>query len=175
MERNGTLRKLAAKEEKEWNNRLVQHSKLRLYRILKSKLRLESYLLTLPRKIRQVFTQFRCGTNDLRIETGRWSKEAVEDRKCCLCGGEEIEDEMHVLLDCWVYNQLRTEMYARIRNITGDQYRLDLNGDDRQWMMRTLIGENIIDLDHRKRTQVVVANYLCKAMKRRKMLMDATD
>ena len=168
-------KRLAIKEETEWRNRLLKFPKLRVYRLLKSNLSFESYLLELPLSIRRNFSQFRCGTSDLRIETGRWAKEVVNDRLCCLCGGEEVEDELHVLLDCWVYNHLRSEMFDTIRNRTGDFYQLSLNRNNKQWMLQTLLGENILDKDHRKLVQAVVASFLRKAMKRRKLLTDGTD
>ena len=73
------------------------------------------------------------------------------------------------------YNHLRSEMLDTIRNRTGDFYQLSLNRNNKQWMLQTLLGENILDKDHRKLVQAVVASFLRKAMKRRKLLTDGTD
>ena len=80
-------------------------AKLRLYRTLKSDLRREEYL-SLPLESRRRLTEIRSGTHGLRIETGRWQKEAVEERICrvCICG--PIEDEVHALLDCYPYRKI---------------------------------------------------------------------
>ena len=70
-----------------------EESKLRLYRTLKNDLRRESYL-ALPLESRRKLTEMRSGTQGLRIETGRWEKEPLEERMCkvCVCG--PIEDEV---------------------------------------------------------------------------------
>lgn len=165
--------RLAAKENADWKQRLLHQPKLRLYRLLKSDLGFESYLMKIPqRQLRREFTKFRCGTNDLRVETGRWSNEKVEDRTCCVCGGEEIEDEKHVLLECWVYSQLRMDMLRSIRTPTGDRYRLSEHQHDQQWMLLTLLGQNNIKDDGGCQiVQTAVARFLRKAMKKRREII----
>src|SRR6185437_8997490 len=88
-----------------WKTGLQKKAKLRLYRTLKSELRREEYL-DLPQDIRVRLTELRCGTHRLRVETGRWEKEELAERVCrvCVCG--PVEDELHVLLDCYVYRDL---------------------------------------------------------------------
>ena len=97
---------IRAREIQTWKDSLQKKPKLRLYRTLKSDLRRESYL-ALPLESRRRLTELRCGTHCLRIETGRWENEAVEERVCkvCVCG--PIEDEVHVLLECYPYQKLR--------------------------------------------------------------------
>ena len=63
------------KKEEEWQAKINQKSKLRLYRKLKSRLVLEDYVVELDREKRRQFTMLRGGTNKLRIETGRWRGE----------------------------------------------------------------------------------------------------
>ena len=95
---------LRAREVHEWKEGLQRKSKLRLHRTLKTDLRRESYL-ALPIESRRKLTEMRSGTHSLRIETGRWEKEPLEQRICkvCVCG--PIEDELHVLLDCCPYEE----------------------------------------------------------------------
>ena len=101
---------IQARELQAWKDGLQNKPKLRLYRLLKSQLRREEYL-TLPLETRRRLTELRSGTHCLRVETGRWEGEPLEDRVCrvCICG--PIEDEMHVLLDCYPYRQLREQCY----------------------------------------------------------------
>ena len=40
-------------------------------------------------------TQLRGGTNELRIEEGRWRRERLEKRICLMCGSGRVEDERH--------------------------------------------------------------------------------
>ena len=55
---------------------------LRLYANLNTKLEPELYLGQESFHNRRLFTMLRCGTNSLRIETGRWKKEPLEKRVC---------------------------------------------------------------------------------------------
>ena len=94
-----------------------QHkAKLRTYRQLKTELRFEEYLMTRDREAREVMTRLRGGTNELRIETGRYPVTnrdrplAVSERRCLICMNGEIEDETHFMLDCEEYEDLRQRM-----------------------------------------------------------------
>ena len=80
----------------------------------------------------------RCGTNSLRIETGRWKKEPLEKRVCDICLASEVEDEMHFLLDCGVYDRARERMHDEIFRATGRLMR-----SDRTWMTDVLIGHGL--------------------------------
>ena len=58
-------------------------------------------------------TRLRGGTNELRIETGRYPitnrdrRLEVEERRCLICMSGEIEDESHFVVDCAFYDDLR--------------------------------------------------------------------
>jgi len=43
------------------------------------------------------FTRFRLGSHNLKIETGRWARIDREER-LCECG--EVQDELHVIVEC---------------------------------------------------------------------------
>ncbi len=59
--------------------------KLRTYRLFKSTYRPEIYLCeNLPRSHMSAFAKFRCGTAQIRIETGRYEHIPLEDRTCFL-------------------------------------------------------------------------------------------
>ena len=61
-------------------------------------------------------TRLRGGTNELRIETGRYPVTNrdrpldVSERRCLICMNGEIEDETHFMLDCDEYEDLRQRM-----------------------------------------------------------------
>ena len=61
------------------------------------------------------FTRFRCGNHRLAIETGRWNSTARDDKLCkywiTKCDFL-IEDEMHFLYVCPLYNNLRCTISA---------------------------------------------------------------
>ena len=102
------------REVTQWKERMERKPKLRLYRTFKSQLVREEYLDTdLPFDIRKQITQLRSGTNKLRIESGRWNKEELENRVCKLCSMEVLEDEVHFLVDCHLYDRQRSLMMER--------------------------------------------------------------
>ena len=96
-------------------------SKLRLYRLIKKDIRMtEPYLLSISNpKIRQAFTKFRLSDHKLLIESGRHCKPPtpVNDRLCTLCQLQAIEDEIHFLIDCNFYQNLRFPLMQLATNI----------------------------------------------------------
>jgi hypothetical protein len=68
-------------------------------------------------------TRVRGGTNELRIETGRYPitnrdrRLEVHERQCLLCFSGEIEDECHFLLDCARYEDLRVKMFEVVKRV----------------------------------------------------------
>ena len=91
-------------------------NKLRTYRLFKSEYKTEAYCkLLLPLSHRSAFAKFRCGVAPIRIETGRYENIDLEHRLCHFCN--VIEDEMHVILDCSHYNDLRTTLISKATSI----------------------------------------------------------
>ena len=83
-------------------------SKLRTYCLFKSIFETEPYCThIMPLRHRAVFAKFRCGVAPLRIETGRYENKHLEERKCPFC--DEVESEIHVIFNCDLYDDLRTE------------------------------------------------------------------
>ena len=64
---------------------------------------------------RSAFAKFRCGVAPIKIETGRYECFAVEERIYPYCSN--IEDEMHVILDCSVYNDLRVTLLDKASDV----------------------------------------------------------
>ena len=106
---DSTLRaKIHTREEEQWKERSITKPKLRTYNTFKHSLSFEEYLTHDNKHNRQTMTRMRGGTNELRIETGRYANTnrdrrlEIEERRCLLCMSGEIEDEKHFLLDCIV-------------------------------------------------------------------------
>ena len=75
--------------------------KLRAYIQFKHSFKTEDYLtMNLKRNERLVIAQFRCGVLPLRIETGRFTGEQVNDSLCRFCELNLVEEEKHFLLVC---------------------------------------------------------------------------
>jgi hypothetical protein len=92
-------------------------NKLRTYRLFKTNLRLEQYLLDVKsHKHKKKLAQFRLGSHHLHIETGRHSipyKEPSE-RICNYCNSRDTEDEQHLVLKCTLYNDLRSKFFEQV-------------------------------------------------------------
>ena len=165
---------IQAREEKEWLEEMAQLPKLRTYRKLKFVLKKEEYLATITdREERRRMTALRGGTNPLRIETGRWAGELVEDRTCMLCAKGEIEDEVHVLLCCSTYERERRELYRNIQNITN--YDLQSMMNDKEWVLQVLIGVGCSQRWKRLYIQSEVAKFIAAMFRKRTHLLEQTQ
>ena len=111
---NSISDKMMEKFEADWSSMLNTvlsrwgngGNKLRTYKLFKTEFQVEEYCeMLLPLKHRSAFANFRCGVAPIRIQTGRYENLVFEERICPFCSN--IEDEMHVILDCSVYNDLR--------------------------------------------------------------------
>ena len=91
-------------------------SKLRTYRVIKSELEREKYLEEGTAQQRRVMVMLRGGTNDLRIETGRYEKLEERERICIFCGNGEVEDERHFLCRCEACKDEREVVLSRVRS-----------------------------------------------------------
>ena len=106
-------KRIHKREEEEWKRRMQHRPKLRTYRKVKDKLEVEGYLSSKDVEGRRMLARIRSGTNKLRIETGRHTGLAEEDRKCWFgCG--KTEDEKHFLLECKMYDDFRKHLVRRI-------------------------------------------------------------
>ena len=118
--------KTREREEMQWKERMQQKPKLRTYIQLKTELRFEAHLKTRGREAREVMTRLRGGTNELRIETGRYlitnrdRPLEVNERRCLICMSGEIEEETHFMLDCNVHEDLRQRMLEVSRTRSGN-------------------------------------------------------
>ena len=83
-----------------WNSEMYNSSKGINYRIFKTTLSLEKYLLDLPYKYQKSFCMFRTSNAKLPIERGRWYDIPRENRICTICNCIEIGDEFHYLFHC---------------------------------------------------------------------------
>ena len=96
-------------EKSEWLNDIQTTSKLVNYRNFKEAYVSEPYVYKLHNRLhRSVFAQLRCGILPLKIETGRYTQIPLNYRLCTFCNHDAIEDEIHFLFNCSLYNEIRT-------------------------------------------------------------------
>ena len=98
-----------------WRESLINKPKLRSYLNFKTNFELEHYVkLNLTKHERSVLAQFRCGLLPIRIETGRYIGEPVENRLCRFCNSQNVESELHFLINCTFYNDIRQTVFSEI-------------------------------------------------------------
>ena len=59
-----------------------------------------------------MFAQLRCGILPLAIEVGRYRDVPLPERTCQVCN-QAVEDEIHFLLTCDVYSNLRRKLISK--------------------------------------------------------------
>ena len=87
-------------------------SKLRTYNLIKEHVGMEPYLTEIRNiNYRKSLTKFRLSNHDLMIETGRHRKPKIpkQERFCPFCTNR-VEDEIHFLIKCPTYNEIRKEV-----------------------------------------------------------------
>ena len=105
---------LYEKEVQKWNEDVINKDKLHTYVRFKHEYGKESYVSTLLSKgQRSILAQFRCGILPLNIETGRYTGIPIQLRTCIFCTNTFIEDEVHFLLECELYNEERELLFSK--------------------------------------------------------------
>ena len=106
--------------ETNWKNVLLGEdvSRLNTYKTLNDDFTLPKHL-GLPYHFRKIISRIRCSNHPLAIERGRHKnpKTPREERVCVLCGGGDVEDERHFLLECTVYSILRDYHHMNFENV----------------------------------------------------------
>ena len=157
---NLTLAKerLFANECIKWSNEILLVPELRFYSIFKENYRVETFVkLIQNRKKRAIISQFRYIVLPLKIETGRFQDIPIEYRFCIFCEDNVIESELHFLLHCSHYNEIRFEFYNKVREI--DFYFDILDDEDK---IRKLMSDDIIKY---------TVNYLKKFFEKRQQTL----
>ncbi len=94
-------------ENNVWKTSVPKKPKLRFYREFKQEKKPELYVtMNLSRNERSRLAQLRYSILPLEIEVGRYRQKQVCDRLCPFCENE-VEDEIHFLLTCSTYRDIR--------------------------------------------------------------------
>ncbi len=98
-------------------------NKLRTYAVFKKCFNYETYLDFHPdfRK-RRLITKLRISSHRLEVEIGRYQgkqyvRKQAKDRVCTFCDTGAVEDEIHVLMHCPLYNSQRKDMLTHLFDI----------------------------------------------------------
>lgn len=118
----------------QWNALMnKEDSKLRTYRLIKTVIGTENYLLGHTcLTSRREFTRLRLSAHQLRVETGRHTspKTPWENRLCRHCTAQSVETEEHLWLSCSLYLHEREQLiqtldsFTTFSSLTTDQEKL---------------------------------------------------
>merc|ERR1712121_249686 len=98
-------------DDVDWEDKRFSSEKLRYYNLYKSEKNVEDYLLLdLTKFQRSILAQYRCGILPLQIEVGRYRNIELSQRICPMCN-LEVEDEIHFLLTCNSYAEIRSKLF----------------------------------------------------------------
>ncbi len=100
-------------------------NKMRTYVKFKNNLGMEKYLMSnLNWKQKQILSKFRLSSHNLFIETGRHCRPVLPaaERICKKCSLNETEDELHFLLKCQNYVELRTKYIFDLNDRSVDEH-----------------------------------------------------
>ena len=103
--------------DKMWDDRKNEQNgnKLRLYRLFKTEIQADTYVTTsMQRNYRQALAKLRSGSLPIRVETGRYEDIPLQERLCTFCSNNEVENEIHVLLSCDLYDDLRYDIIQQM-------------------------------------------------------------
>ena len=114
--------------------------------------------INLKRRERSVLAQFRLGILPIRIETGRFIGEKVEDRLCRKCNQNQIENEIHFLFHCPLYNDIRLDVLSCL-NIDTISWKTD---NDKLYLLmknypRKTAKYLISSLERRKHIRIIIS------------------
>lgn len=165
--------KVRSLAEQKWLTEIGQMPKLVTYCLIKSTLRLESYLLTeTSRQSAVLLTQLRCGTNNLAIDRLRRSVNGVQvsrsDRVCLNCDNDSsvVEDESHVLLDCPRYDKYRQWLHAATLSLSAGSVNLSTIKAEHKlrYLMGTIVSPWLLPEPDRKQQMKLLLAFVYHVM-----------
>ena len=101
--------RLVACRWQEWDSHVNNSDRFSIYRTFSTISRVKMYLqINLDQHLRYVMTRFRLGISDIAQHHYRYKNHSEMDLICPLCGNGK-EDELHFLLICTAFSNLRTK------------------------------------------------------------------
>ena len=98
--------------QEEWRTSVKSFPKLRSYNKFKTTSGPKNYILiSISKSVRSLLVQLRCGVLPLAIETGRFTRKDISERKCIICNSGAIEDEQHFICNCTLYDDFRINFF----------------------------------------------------------------
>ena len=114
-------------------------NKRRTYRQYKNVFKTEYYVkCNISRGHRRVLAKFRSCNLPLAIETGRYirPKTRLFERHCKYCNTDSVEDEIHFLVGCEFYSDLRYKLFQSAYSLN-DRFKYYDSLDKLVWLMNS--------------------------------------
>ncbi len=108
-----------------WLQTVHESSKCKNYRIFKTELCFEKYLVELPYKFRKCMLQLRTANHKLPVERGRYTNVPLQDRHCELCDVNAICDEFHFVLECPRLAPIRKKLLPPVFHCRPNTYKFE--------------------------------------------------
>ena len=94
----------------------------RFIRLVKQNFCAENYVeLNLKKQIRSVITQLRAGCLPIEIELGRYQTIPRDQRLCKQCTQNHIENELHFIIYCPKFDQIRHDLLTGFNATCGSK------------------------------------------------------
>ena len=107
------FRTLLDQSIQEWYSKLESSSKGKNYRLYKTGIVIEKYLINFPINIYLPILKFRTTNHRLSVELGRWVRKPYEERRCLKCNSNSVGDEFHYLLECDFFKEDRHRLVEK--------------------------------------------------------------
>ena len=104
------ISKLQNKYSEYWKSKIGSSNRLEFFTRKKQRYERDPFLNVVKNfDVKRTYYKFRTSNYSLFIETGRYCNPVIprERRLCKFCSANETEDELHFLLKCNLYNDLR--------------------------------------------------------------------
>lgn len=122
--KNSLNRRLSDMYEQDWLSEVFNNSQCKNYRIFKTKLELERYLVCLPIKDCINLCKFRCANHKLPVVTGRFLNITFNERICHYCSTEKLGDEFHYLFECNRFQKERKIFLKRFFTVNSNAIKM---------------------------------------------------
>lgn len=128
-----------------WWSEIIKSPKAASYALFKNEISLETYLHQIyNRKHLTAISRFRLSNHDLMIEKGRHSRPRIEkDKRFCFHCKHDIENELHFVTKCPLYDEERTKLYSSCQNNARQGMNFNLIPTNEQKFIFILTSKNV--------------------------------
>ncbi|XP_069141192.1 uncharacterized protein [Argopecten irradians] len=126
--------------------------KCEIYKHLVDNFEIQFYLKKpLNSKTKQILSKYRMQAHSLQIEAGRYNAVPRGDRLCTVCDKNDVEDEMHFVLLCPAYSELRKKFIKTYYHKHPSVYKLIMLFSSKNVKSLNLLGKYLIQATEKRK------------------------